>query len=74
MAHQTVQTLPEAAEFQSLLSTITELAQVAEDRGDRMSATILVNVASLLAELQSARPLGSGAPVAPSALALPLTA
>ena len=70
MAHETIQSLPEAADFQSLLNTITELAQVAEERGDRTSAAILVNVASLLAELQSARSLGSGALSAPTSRAL----
>ncbi|MFC7739443.1 hypothetical protein ACFQX4_27705 [Roseomonas sp. GCM10028921] len=43
-----------------------ELAQFAEDCGDRSSAAILVNVVGLLAELQVARPT---APVmAPSAV------
>ena len=74
MAHETIQTLPEAADFRSLLNTITELAQAAEGRGDRTSAAVLVNVAALLAEVQAARPLSSTAPIAPAALALALAA
>ena len=74
MAYETIQTLPEAADFRSLLNTITDLAQVAEDRGDRTSAAVLVNVAALLAEVQATRPQSNAAPIAPAALALALIA
>lgn len=69
MAHETIKTPAEAADVQSLMNTITTLAKVAEDRGDRMSAAVLVNVASLLAELQSTRPLSCAVPIAPAARA-----
>ena len=74
MAHETIQTFPEAADFRSLMNTIASLAQVAEDRGDRVSAAVLINVASLLAEVQVTRPQSSVAPIAPAALAFALTA
>ena len=74
MAHEMIQIFPETADFRCLVSTLTELAQVAENRGDRASAAVLVNVAALLAEVQATRPLSSAAPIAPAALALALTA
>ena len=70
MAYETIQAPPEAADFRSLLNTITDLAQLAENRGDRTGATVLVNVASLLAEVQSARSPINAAPIGPAALAL----
>jgi hypothetical protein len=47
----------EAATFRSLLATITGLSEAADLRGDRVSATILLNVAALLAEVQCNHPL-----------------
>lgn len=52
----------EAATFRGLISTITGLSQAAELRGDRASATILINIAALLAEVQVSHPLDSYRP------------
>ena len=56
MANDLPRPLSEAATLRSMMATMLELAQLAEDTGDRSSAAILVNVVSLLAELQVARP------------------
>ena len=57
MANQLTPMSHEAATLRSLIGTITNLSQVAEDRGDRASASILLNVAALLAEVNCNHPL-----------------
>ena len=68
MANDLPRPLSEAATLHSMMATMLELAQLAEDTGDRSSAAILVNVVGLLAELQVAHP------TAPAVAAVALSA
>ena len=40
--------------FQGMLTTLSDLSQAAEARGDRLSAELLLNVVGLLAEVRVA--------------------
>ena len=53
MAAATI-TRSEHAEFQGMLTTLADLSQAAERRGDRLSAELLLNVVGLLAEVRVA--------------------
>ena len=53
MATATI-TRSEHNEFQTMLTTLANLSQAAEARGDRPSAELLLNVVGLLAEVRVA--------------------